>query len=126
MADEMKVTLPEGVVKPIIEAQVVAALQGQERLITEMVKLVLTQNVRDQGSYKDYPFIELVCRNLIKEAVEAAVRRWITDQSEAIQKEVERQLRGQVRGIASMLVKAVADGATNKWHLTIGVKVGEQ
>ena len=50
MADEMKVSLPEGVVKPIIEAQVIAALQGQERLITEMVRFVLNQNVRDKNS----------------------------------------------------------------------------
>jgi len=125
MADEMKVSLPEGVVKPIIEAQVVAALQGQERLITEMVQFVMKQNVRDANSYKDYPFLESVCRKLIHEAVEAAVRRWIGDQRAAIEKEVEAQLRRQVRGIATSLVKSVADGAANKWQLKVDVKVGE-
>jgi len=125
MADEMKVSLPEGVVKPIIEAQVIAALQGQERLITEMVRFVLNQKVRQQGTYTDYPFLELTCREIIHQAVEAAVRRWVADQQALIEKEVEAQLRRQVRGIATALVKAVSAGATEKWRLTVAVKVGE-
>jgi len=125
MADEMKVSLPEGVVKPIIEAQVIAALQGQERLITEMVRFVLNQNVRDKNSYKDIPFLEFTCREVICQAVDAAVRRWVADQQALIEKEVEAQLRRQVRGIATALVKAVSAGATEKWRLTVAVKVGE-
>ena len=125
MADEMKVSLPEGVVKPIIEAQVIAALQGQERLITEMVRFVLNQKVRQQGTYTDYPFLELTCREIIQQAVEAAVRRWVADQQALIEKEVEAQLRRQVRGIATALVKAVSAGATEKWRLTVAVKVGD-
>jgi len=125
MADEMKVSLPEGVVKPIIEAQVIAALQGQERLITEMVRFVLNQNVRDKNSYKDIPFLEFTCREIICQAVDAAVRRWVADQQALIEKEVEAQLRRQVRGIATALVKAVSAGATEKWRLTVAVKVGE-
>jgi len=125
MADEMKVSLPEGVVKPIIEAQVIAALQGQERLITEMVRFVLNQNVRDTNSYKDIPFLEFTCREVICQAVDAAVRRWVADQQALIEKEVEAQLRRQVRGIATALVKAVSAGATEKWRLTVAVKVGE-
>src|SRR5512139_1878185 len=127
MADEMKVTLPEGVVKPIIEAQVVAALQGHERLITEMVRFVLDKQVNnDRTGYRQVPFIEWICRTEIERAVQEGVRGWVSSQSTAIQKEVERQLRTQVRGIATMLVKAVSDGAVNKWQLHIGVKVGDQ
>jgi hypothetical protein len=126
MADEMKVTLPEGVVKPIIEAQVVAALQGQERLITDMVRFVLQQNVRDQNTYKDYPFLEYTCRSLIRQAVESAVRRWVADQSTLIEQEVQKQLRTQVRGIASTLVKSIADEASSKWRISVGVTIGEK
>lgn len=126
MADEMKVTLPEGVVKPIIEAQVVAALQGHERLITEMVAFILNQKVRDQNSYKDYPFLEYTCRKVIAEAVDAAVRRWISDQRESIEKEVEAQLRRQIKGIAATLVKAMADNASQKWQLGVSVQIGER
>jgi hypothetical protein len=126
MADEMKVTLPEGVVKPIIEAQVIAALQGQERLITEMVRMVLTQTVRDQQTYKDYPFIEWVCRAQLREAIEAAVRGWISGQKESIEAEVARGLQLQRKGIAQKLVGSLSDAATSKWQLSISVLLGDR
>lgn len=124
MADEMQVTLPEGVLKPIIQAQVVAALQGQGRLIEEMVAFVLKQKVRDQKSYQDIPFVESVARTLISEAVEAAVREWVVSYRPEIQKQVDRQMRAQVRGIAAQLVAAVAAGAASKWQLRVDVKLG--
>ncbi len=126
MADEMKVSLPEGVVKPIIEAQVIAALAGQERLIGELIKFTLSKQVRDEKDYGTYPFLEWVCRQTLREAIEKAVRAWVTGQSAAIEKEVEKQLRSQVRGIAARLVQSVADNAEAKWKLDIKVSLGEQ
>ena len=124
MADEMQVTLPEGVLRPIIQAQVVAALQGQGRLIEEMVRFVLQQKVRDQKSYQDIPFVENVARTLISQAVEAAVREWVVSFQPEIQKQVDKQMRAQVRGIASRLVSALAEGAGSNWKLKVDVKLG--
>lgn len=125
MADEMSVSLPEGVLKPIIQAQIVSALQGQERLVREMVEFVLKQQVQDKN-YNRMPFLELVSRELIKEAVEGSVREWIGTQKDALTKLVAQQLRAQAQGIASRLVGAVADEATSKWRLTVNVKLGER
>jgi hypothetical protein len=125
MADEMSVSLPEGVLRPIIQAQVVAALQGQDRLMGEMVAFVLTQKVRDQSAYKDYPFLEFTARQLIKEAVEAAVREWVASQHGAIKAAVEKQLRGQVKGMASRLVTSLVEGSEKTWKLRIGVAFDE-
>ena len=126
MADEMQVTLPEGVLRPIIQAQVVAALQGQERLIGELVAFVLKQNVsNDKTGFRAVPFLEFTCRGLLEGAIADSVREWIAGQRPAIQKEVDRQLRGQVRGIASRLVQSVADQAGKSWQLKIDVRLGE-
>jgi hypothetical protein len=125
MADEMQVSLPEGVLKPIIQAQVVAALQGQERLIREMVEFLLTQKVRDSKSYKDYPFLEFVCRNELQAVIEASVREWVATKKDVLQREVARQLTKQTRDIATRLVASVADTATAKWNLKIDVKLGD-
>ena len=125
MADEMSVSLPEGVLRPIIQAQVVAALQGQERLMSEMVQFVLSQKVRDQRAYKDYPFLEFTARQLIAEAVEAAVREWVLSQKDNIRDLVEKQLRKEAKGLASRLVAAVANGAESKWRLSVAVKLGD-
>ena len=111
MADEMSVTLPEGVLKPIIQAQVVAALQGQERLIREMVEFILTQQVQDKRTYKSMPFLEHVCRTELSAAIEASVREWVSSQREPIARAIESQLKKQTRDIATRLVAAVADGA---------------
>ena len=126
MADEMQVTLPEGVLRPIIQAQVVAALQGQEQLIGDLVTFVLKQNVSSERTgYRSVPFLEFTCRHLLEGAIADSVREWIAGQKPAIQREVARQLRGQVRGIASRLVQSVADQAGESWQLKIDVKLGE-
>lgn len=126
MADEMSVTLPEGVLKPIIQAQIVSALQGQERLIREMVTQVLNQQVQDKQTYERMPLLEYTARALLREAVEASVREWIASQREQLQALVAQQLRAQAKGIASRLVSAVADEATSKWQLTVKVQLGEK
>ena len=124
MADEMQVTLPEGVIKPIIQAQVIAALQGQTRLITEMVTLVLSEKRRDPKNYKDYPFIEMVCRDAIIAAVEGAVREWVQDQAPAIKAQIAQQLRGKAKDIAASLVMAAVDSGKEKWRMAVSVQVG--
>lgn len=126
MSEEMQVTLPEGVLKPIIQAQVISALQGQEKLVAELVSFVLTQKVRDAPSYRDAPFLEVVSRRLLREAIEDAVKQWIAESAPAIKREVERQMRGKVRGIASRLVAAVSDSAAQQWKLKIAVDLGGQ
>ena len=126
MADEMSVTLPDGVLGPIIQAQVVAALQGQERLITELVTFVMSQKVRDGQSYKESPFIEKICRDVLREAIEAAVREWVGLRAKEIQTEVDKQLRAKTRGIAAKLVQAMVDGANNKWQLTVNAQINDK
>jgi hypothetical protein len=123
MADEMKVSLPEGVVKPIIEAQVIAALQGQERLITEMVKFVMNQKVRDAHSYQDVTMVESICRNMLREAIENSVREWVASQADALKAEVLRQLSAKRKSIAEELVRTMVDGAKDRWKLTVNATI---
>jgi hypothetical protein len=120
----MQVTLPEGVIKPIIQAQVIAALQGQTRLITEMVTLVLSEKKRDQKSYKDYPFIEMVCRDAIAGAVEAAVREWVQEQAPAIKAQIAQTLRGKAKDIAASLVMAAVESGKQSWRMSVSVQLG--
>jgi hypothetical protein len=121
----MQVTLPEGVIKPIIQAQVIAALRGQDRLIAEMVTLVLNEKRRDQKTYKDYPFLEIVCREAITGAVEAAIREWVQEQAPAIKAQIAQQLRGKAKDIAASLVMAAVNAGTEKWRVAVSVQLGK-
>jgi hypothetical protein len=121
----MQVSLPEGVIKPIIQAQVIAALQGQERLITEMVTLVLSEKRRDPKTYGDYPLLEIVCREAIVAAVEAAVREWVQEKAPAIKAQIAQQLRGRAKDFAASLVQAAVDSGKEKWRLNLSVQLGK-
>jgi hypothetical protein len=125
VAEEMSVKLPEGVLKPIIEAQVVSALQGQTHLIGEMVRFVLTEKRRDERTYRDYPFLEYVLRNVLHNQVTAAVNRWVSDNSALIQKEVERELNVKRKDIAGQMVSALVGGDA-RWKFSVGVSINNE
>lgn len=117
--DEAKLTLPEGVLGPIIQAQVVAALNEQGALVEELVATVLKMKVRDQQSYRDMPFLEMLCRNAIQNAVEAAVKTWIQEQAPVIEKEVDKALRSNKAAFAKSLVRAAVDATKQHWRLKV-------
>jgi hypothetical protein len=123
MADEMQISMPEGVLRPIIQAQVVAALNGQPQLIAELVKYVMTTKIRDKN-YQEYSLLDHVCRETLTKAIQAAVREWVESQKTTIQEEVAGQLRKRAKSIATQLVASMTDVATSSYRLAINVQVG--
>ena len=98
MADTLEFKISEGLIKPIIETKineaVITAMGGHERLIADMITMYMNQKVDSDGKISNYgnsrPRIEWLSQTMVEEAVKEALKNFLSDKREFLQKEFER------------------------------------
>lgn len=102
-----------------IEAEVVAALSGDE-VIGRYVAGALRQPVgRQEYGRKQLTYLETVVREAIQGATKAAVKRVIDEEQEKIEEEVRKALRRGLNTIAETIVEGLVQKAAG----TYGIRV---
>ena len=119
MSDQaLSVTVPEKVLASVIEAQVVAALGNQGDLLAAMVRSILEtkvtpSGVRSESSYQNtMPMLTALCHRYVREATEAAIKKWLADNKARFEAEVRKALTASSKDIAAGLVSNFACGAS--------------
>ena len=105
-----------------IETEVFAALASSE-VIAQFVTSALRQpiTVRDPDTYRDRQttFLTETVAKAIQAATEAAVRKVVAEEAPAIEAEVTKEMRKNVRTMAAQLVGSVTEAVKSPY----GVKV---
>ena len=121
MSDTKMISLEinEGMVRPILEKQVQAAVLANignpEELIAKCVSIALKQKVNRDGKiasssyHNEYDFLETITGNAIREAAQKALRGWLEENVQLVKEMVVREMNKPER--QKSMVKAFADAA---------------
>lgn len=105
---EMKLEVPPDIVRSIVQAQVVAALGQQDKLIEGVVAAALSEKNRDRYSSSTDPsiFQEQVSR-MIREVAVEAFKEWLAENREKIRTEMRRQLTAQKGKALGSIIESI-------------------
>ena len=129
MGDQLEFKVSESLVRPIIEAKinaaVVEALGGHEKVVTDMLNVYMSQKVDSEGKTSGYrsniPRIEHLMHKMIQGALVNALRAFLDTKMEMIQGEFEKYFKTK-KG-SSQIVKAMQEGLceslSNQWRTTV-------
>lgn len=136
MPDQLEFRVSEGLIKPIIEAKiqaaVIEAMGGHEKMVTGMLNAYMSQKVDIEGrpgrGYSgDKPRIDHLMTQMIEGALKTALASYLQTKQDVIQKEFERYFNSK-KG-SSEIIKAMQEGIcaalTEKWRTTITFKLKE-
>lgn len=111
----------QAIVKAIIEAQVVRALNEAPEAIEKLVKAALEQPVDSMGDHKGYgikmPYLDWLVGDEIRTATRAAVKRVVADSADKIEAEVRKGLNQE--SIVSAMSKAIASSVEQDWRINV-------
>lgn len=129
MADGIDFKVSEGLIKPIIEskinAAIVEAMDGHERLIAEMVAAFLNQMVDQDGKESGYssnkPRLTWLVHKMLEEAMRKALSDFLEKKKGLLEKEFEKFFAS--KSGSSKIVEAMQNGfcsaLKDKWRTTI-------
>lgn len=105
------VTLPEGLIQQVIEAEIVKALSGgdHERIVQALVRQVVTSKVR--RGYKEIPLMTAMLEDAVIAKVKTALEAVVDKESDKIAALVAKAMSGKVMADAfsSALVGTMKD-----------------
>jgi len=127
----MSINVDQSLVKPIIEAQVQAAIfaemsKSSDKLIHGMVQSMLTQKVDSEGRPSDSysaksTYIEWLCMAAIREAARKAVGAWVTENQEKLDVEVAKQFKASGGKMAKIFVEGIMESLSTKWRMNVEI-----
>jgi ABC-type phosphate/phosphonate transport system substrate-binding protein len=129
MADGIDFKISEGLIKPIIEAKIsaaiVEAMGGHERMIAEMVAGFLNQNVDNEGKVSGYssnkPRLSWLVHKMLEDAMKSALTAFLEKKKGILEKEFEKFFASKAG--SSKVIAAMQDGfcaaLKDKWRTTI-------
>jgi len=134
---QVDIKISDDLIRPIIEAKVqaaiVEALSGDSGLVGKTISNALTMKVDSNGKVSDYTcsnkytYLDYLCKSIIIEAADKAVRRWVEMRKPELEEEFLRQI--QTKKTSKMLVRACVDGLANatknKWRFSVVFPDGE-
>lgn len=131
----MTVNVDEGLVTPIVQAEIEAALirefEKVPDVIHKIVHDILTVKVDYKGdvaarSYdQKSTYIEWLCREAVKEAARDALRKYIDGYRDELNKELEKQLMKQKDTIAAALIGNLVKATESMWKFSIYLSAPE-
>lgn len=108
-----------------IEAEVTRALSGDE-VIGKMVTAALTQpiEVKDHNGYgrRTTTYLRETLNNAMREATKAAVRKVMTEEHDAIEAAVRRELRDRIDALAVQLVDSAVKSVEKPYGVTVNLE----
>ncbi len=132
MADNATVSIPQDVLKPIIEAKITealaSALGNQSQLLRMAVEKVLTQKVDSDGKpgrgySSDMAFIDYITGEALRAAVQSAVKDAMEAQKEVVRSALLKELQKKNSPFVKQLVTGMIEGTFNPSRLKYGVTV---
>jgi cobalamin biosynthesis protein CbiD len=120
----MNVQVDEGIVKPIIEAQVKAAilagLDGKaDKLLVGVIEHLLKQKVNSEGKVanygNNYDLLELLTHRVIKEVAEEVLREFVQSKKDEIRKAMEKEIARRPQTFAKMMIEGMEECVKFKW-----------
>jgi len=129
----MTLNIDENLVKPVVEKEIEAAvireLEKMPLLLPQMVSHVLLMPVSDRGepsnsSYdKHRTYMNWVFQKAIQEATKEAIVNWLKNNNDALEKEVDKQLRASSSKFAKSVIDAFVGLANNSWRFSVNVEL---
>ncbi len=119
MAENVSITMPDELVRPIIEAKVAAAICAamgdSDAIITQMVSLALSQKVGHDGnkaqysSDNKYTFIEAMCNKTIQDYARTALVKWLGESRGKIEAAIKKHFDRKSNELAASIVGALIE-----------------
>ena len=129
---QVNVSVSENLVKPIIEAKIEAtiieALGGADKIIGPLVYETLMRKcnsegkVENYGSYNKFTYLEVLCTEKLKAAAKVALEKFIADRMPTIENQIEFQLRKQSSAFAKIMVDGLKECMKTSWQLKCDVQ----
>lgn len=136
MSDQPTFQIPRDVIEPIIQshvsAAVVAALGDNKLVLESAISQVLNSKVDSSGKPSTYgyssdvAYVQWLCQNAIKGAVQKVMTEEVGKHSEVIRqclvKELKKSNSPLVKQLVEGFVKTITDETTLKYRLNITVE----
>jgi len=135
MGSGMTLNVDSGLVKPIVEAEIQAAivreLEKDTDLVSKLVQAALQEKVDQDGkrtgrSYDKYLFIDVLCRNAIQKAAVVAMREYIDENTDTLRAEIKRQIKASAGGLAEVFVNSLVQSLESRWSFTVKIDLPGQ
>lgn len=131
--NQATMTLPMDLIKPAIEAKinaaVIEALNGTDRLIERVVCEIMNRRVDSEGKHNSYdsynkePWLVWAVQNAVDEAVKKAIADHIAEKTETIKAAMEAEMRKSKSPLVQALINGMAEGmakvATDRYHIGV-------
>lgn len=129
MADGIDFKVSEGLIRPIIEskinAAIVEAMGGHERVIAEMVAGFLNQRVDSEGKDSGYssnkPRLTWLVHKMLEEAMKKALTEFLEKKKGFLEKEFEKFFASKTGShkVIEAMQNGFCDALKDKWRTTI-------
>lgn len=133
MAETASVNIPTDLIKPVIEAEVQAAiirgLGHSDQLIRNMVTHILERKVDENGKdchYSRENLLDVLAKKAIKDAVKLMVDEWVKSQMPFIQKQLETELSKKKNGLAALMTQGLADALKSGWRFQVNCQFKDE
>jgi hypothetical protein len=129
MSDQLEFKVSESLVRPIIEAKinaaVIEAMGGAQKIVEDMLKTYMGQKVDSEGKPSGYgntaPRLEWLLHKMIEDALKEALRGFLQKKQDLLQREFEKFFASK-QG-SSQIISALRDGfvksLSEKWTSVI-------
>jgi hypothetical protein len=121
----------DNLVRPIVEAEIRAAIVRQleniDDLVPKLVKAVLRTEVDSTGKISDrkynnrHDLLDVICRDAIQQAARAAMREYIEESADELRVEVKRQIEASSSRLAKVFVDSLVGSLETSWRFTVKV-----
>lgn len=129
MTETVDVTISEGLIAPIIQAKVaaavVAAIGDKEAFASAAVKSLLEKKVDYEGKVSQYGndnrnnLVDILCKQAMSKAVQDGIRAYIADN----QAQITAAVTTAIKSRPTVLAKAMIAGLTQSLRLGENIKM---
>lgn len=131
MSDAVKLEIATEVVRPIIEAQIQAAivreLNNTPNLVEKMIEAAMLEKVSSDGrksnysSDNRYSYIDVLAQKAIRDSAQQAMQEWIKENQAKLKRELKRQLASHPEELAASFIAGLTKSAESDWRMTTNI-----
>lgn len=128
---EMRVKIGDDLIKGIVNAKISTAIASEmgnkDVIIQRIVDAVLSHRVNSDGSIDKYnssssvPYIEWLSHETIREAAQNALKSWIEQNKETIEKHLKEQLKRRQSEFAKIFMDGLIENLKSSYYFICDV-----
>ena len=136
MGSGMTLSVDDNLVKPVVEAEIQAAIVRQleniDDLVPKLVRAVLREKVDSSGkvSSSDYRnshnLLDVICRDAIQKAAKLSMKEYIKESADELRVEIKKQIEASSSELAKVFVGSLIQSLESKWSFTVKVNLPGQ